>query len=227
MEFKLDDDYFIKRINESVASYPWPPSRMKQCLDVGGNVGAFSLLVSEYCDQVISFEPYKPNYDFMNNKIKELGITNIVTYNKALHNTHNIDLTMTVLKEGTDSKDISTTKHSHGKTVKLGNTKTFGVSNLMEQYSEIDYMKVDCEGCEYDILMNQDLSKVKILVLEIHGGYIGNDKTTELLDYLKSQFPNYNVRELNEFYVFTSSHFSTKEGGTMLMDDDGMVQGHS
>ena len=67
---KIDNDFFIKRINESVAVYPWPPYRMKQCLDVGGNVGAFSLLVSEYCDRVISIEPFKENYDFMNNKIE-------------------------------------------------------------------------------------------------------------------------------------------------------------
>ena len=34
--------------------------------------------------------------------------------------------------------------------------------------SEIDLMKVDIEGAEYDFLMNKDLSSVKYIVMEFH-----------------------------------------------------------
>jgi hypothetical protein len=73
----------------------------------------------------------------------------------------------------------------------------------MNEYPEIDYIKVDCEGCEYDILMGQDLSKIKVLVVEVHGGYIGMKKARELINYLGTQFKNiHNHHEGQHLFVF-------------------------
>ena len=49
-------------------------------------------------------------------------------------------------------------------------------------------MKVDCEGSEYEFLMNKDLSKISFLVMELHNGYLGEKKTEELLQYLNKFF---------------------------------------
>jgi FkbM family methyltransferase len=203
MDFKLDEEYFNERLEECEWSYPWPSTRMDCCLDVGANVGAFSALISKYCDQVISFEPYTPNYNFMTELLKVNNIDNVRVYNKALHHTHGIDVNMTVLKENSDSKDISTTPNSYGDNVELGSVKTVSFSNVISEYPEIDYIKVDCEGCEYDILMGQDLSKIKCLVVEIHGGYIGMKKSRELINYLGTQFKNiHNHHEGHHLFVF-------------------------
>ena len=130
---------------------------------------------------------------------------------------------MSVKEENSTSGDITCTEKKSGM-VSLGTVETISLDSILKEYGEVEYIKVDCEGCEYELLYGRDLSKVKILVLETHGGYIGgDDKVTELIDYLKTQFPNCSVRQLNEFYVFTSAHFSIEDGGTMLMDDDGII----
>ena len=49
-------------------------------------------------------------------------------------------------------------------------------------------MKVDCEGAEYDFLMSQNLSKVLFLTMELHAGFIGEERAMELLEYLNQYF---------------------------------------
>ena len=54
----------------------------------------------------------------------------------------------------------------------------------------IDYLKIDCEGSEYDILLGKDLSNVGIIVGEIHK-HPSKDfdiARQELLDHLSDGF---------------------------------------
>ena len=52
----------------------------------------------------------------------------------------------------------------------------------------IDYLKVDCEGGEYDFLLGQDLSFVRFLAIEMHGD---GPKRGELMSHLKKYFEVY------------------------------------
>jgi hypothetical protein len=48
-------------------------------------------------------------------------------------------------------------------------------------------MKIDCEGCEFELLMNADrdlLSKIRRISIETHDGYSGH-ATTELMAHLE------------------------------------------
>ena len=47
-KFNIDNEFFLERINEVKESYPFPNpnAKMRACLDVGANVGAFSILFS-------------------------------------------------------------------------------------------------------------------------------------------------------------------------------------
>ena len=218
-KFNIDEEFFSERMREMIESYPIPRANDKigYCVDVGANVGAFSILFSEYCDKVIAIEPYKPNYDFMVNKIKELKIDNIITYNKAISSVDGEIIDMNITTHESDSKDISTTNpeqwvNHYGKDViNLGSVETISYSYIHEKYPDISYMKVDCEGCEYDLLMGSPLKDVKILSMELHTGYIGKKKKRKLLNYLGTQFHTiYPNPESNEVFTLLNIDESIK-----------------
>jgi len=187
MEFKIDDDYFLKRLIEVMETYPFPDTKIPLCLDVGANVGAFSLVFSYYCDKVISLEPFKENYDYMVSMIDKHSIDNIIPINKAIYPSDGEMVEMSVVKENTDSKDITCVEKKPGM-VSLGSVETISLESIIKEYGEIDYMKVDCEGCEYDLLYNTDLSKIKSIVTEVHGGFIGRDNKVKLIQYLNEEY---------------------------------------
>jgi len=211
-KFNIDNEFFLERINETKESYPFPSpgDKMRSCLDVGANVGAFSILFSEYCNNVIAIEPYKPNYDFMVNKINELKLDNIITYNKAISRIDGEIIEMSVADQESCSGDISTSDPKG--IVHLGTAETMSYSYINENYPGITYMKVDCEGCEYDLLMGSPLKEVKILVMELHGDYIGKKKKRELLNYLGTQFKSMQARpENNEVLMFFNVDIPIKQ----------------
>ena len=49
---------------------------------------------------------------------------------------------------------------------------------------EIGLLKVDCEGAEYDFLIDSDLNKVKYIVMELHN-FIGVVKQRELMTHIE------------------------------------------
>ena len=86
---------------------------------------------------------------------------------------------------------------------------------LIEEYGEIDYMKVDCEGCEWDLLYEKDLSKIKTIVTEIHHGYIGDNNKVKLLDYLNKEYDTvYNYHQEYSPKGFEPTEFLFRRKGT-------------
>ena len=187
MEFNIDNDFFRDRLIEVMETYPFPDTKIPLCLDVGANVGAFSLVFSYYCDKVISLEPFKENYDYMVSMIEKYSIDNIIPINKAIYPSDGKIVEMSIVKENTDSKDITCIEKKSGM-VSLGSVETISLESIIKEYGDIDYMKVDCEGCEYDLLYDTDLSKVKSIVTEIHGGFIGSDNKRKLIEYLNKEY---------------------------------------
>ena len=50
--------------------------------------------------------------------------------------------------------------------------------------TEVDYMKIDCECCEYKFMMNNDLSRIKYIGMELHS-QPGEEKFKELLQHIQ------------------------------------------
>ena len=169
-------------------TYPPPSERVDTCVDIGSNVGAFSIPMSNYCEKIISIEPFKENYDYMVSKIEHYGIDNIIPINKAISPKSGEMVEMRVSSEESTSGDITCSKLDGEGYTSLGSVETISLNDIINEHGEIDYMKVDCEGCEWDLLYNKDLSKIKMIVIEIHSGFIGKDKRDKLVNYLTSEF---------------------------------------
>ena len=54
---------------------------------------------------------------------------------------------------------------------------------LKKLNNNVDYMKIDCETSEYELLMNKDLKPIKYIAVELHD-QLGREKYSELYNFI-------------------------------------------
>ena len=182
-------------------SYPlpvfrWPPQATergcfpryqrlpKVCVDIGANVGAFSYYAAPYFKNIYAFEPVSKTAAVATTNLKE--DTHVHIYNLAVGSTDGATVDLT-----SDTTNLSRDASSfHDITGPVENCKTISLEGIYELcgFDYIDYLKVDCEGAEYDFLYDKDLSKINFLSIEVHPGFIGRKKTTELMKHIDQFF---------------------------------------
>lgn len=153
-------------------------------IDIGANVGMFTLYASQKAKSgcVFSFEPFEENYQLLMNQVNTNKLKNVFAFKKGVFN-----------KEGTQDlflSGINTGGHSiqfeqeGGKiTIDVITLSKFCTDNNIHQ---IDFLKIDCEGSEFEILKSDPsiLQKVRKLVMECHP--YGNETVDGMIDLLKS-----------------------------------------
>lgn len=61
------------------------------------------------------------------------------------------------------------------------------LNDILNNYNiKPDILKIDCEGCEFNIILNTDLSSFKDIIFEHHTVYVKKDYNL-LIDKLESQ----------------------------------------
>jgi len=116
--------------------------RSKVAIDIGGHVGLWSVDMANHFKQLIIFEPVKENKECLINNMADRGITNYRLHTCALGsksgtiklntNDDNSGNPFVDLKNGTEEVQIKT-------------LDMFG-------YSRVDFIKIDVEGFELEVL---------------------------------------------------------------------------
>jgi FkbM family methyltransferase len=150
-EYKLKAEFVIKP-NDVV-------------VDVGAQIGIFSLYCASKGANVYAYEPMKPNYKLL---LKNKG-------NNKFNNIHAFNLGLSSKKEvlrlflSTNSGGHSIfNKSSHYQLITCITLKDVIDSNNLET---IDLLKIDCEGAEYQILFSTStecFNKIKAMIIEYH-----------------------------------------------------------
>ncbi len=171
--------------------------------DLGANVGVFSYYASQYAKKIYAIEPSKEHLEVLNKTIEFNNLQGIVTpYNFALSIkddkgklSHYSNTTMYSLYENLATGNNTGLQKTGEEDVSLKRLDTFFREENIEH---IDFMKMDVEGVEYEILGSDSFSKVapKIdeIVIEVHS-YSGRNPN-QIVDSLKlngyevSQIPN-------------------------------------
>ena len=187
--YNIHNTYFKKTHNDEFYGVPiyeyfyendWDVINFKNrfVIDIGANAADRTLYFAKHGANVIGFEPVKHLY--------ELGIENIsinpnlkkkITFiNKAIGGKNgkisigNMDSTGAFVNQN-DSYDV----------------EVITVNDVLNDYDfPPDVLKMDCEGCEFEIILNQDLSMFNDIIFEHHAKFVGKDCNL-LIEKLKKE----------------------------------------
>ena len=153
------------------------------CVDLGANVGTFSVLAGLYFHRVVAIEadPYTCDYaratiDY-NLKYNPSGFVDLLGYDQTNIELYNLACAAKAgdiasiygSEDDLGSNMIYDDRSGLHQTSRRCMTIDFPAMQQLVGTKEIDYLKVDIEGSEYDFLLGQDLSHIKAIRMEVHG----------------------------------------------------------
>jgi len=167
----------IPQIIEDVSTYErfFKVEQGDVIVDIGAHVGMFFTAHLEKASRVIAVEP-----DPMFNK------------------SYPVNDKLTVFKAGISYKNGKSfiTSNGEANAIGSGNTEisTVTFKDLTSEVNKIDFLKVDCEGGEYDIFTKDNIEWIKNNVRKIAGEFhIHNEEHKLLLPFVLLLFKNNNI----------------------------------
>ena len=175
----------------------FPISNDDVIIDVGAHIGLFALFASQFCKngKIFCYEPIKENYKILIENIEMNQIQNIFPNNLA------------VTKETSRVKIfLNDDQSGHSMFIQNKNFVEVDSKSLSDIFidngiKECDFLKLDCEGAEYEIVesLSADLfTKINKTVIEYHMV----DTKPELLEQLINKLKQFS------FSVHTRSLFA-------------------
>lgn len=155
-------------------------------LDIGAGLGEFALWVAALCPQarVYAYEPFPPSFALLDRNIHQNGLTNVLAFPCAVGPRAG---RARLESAGREAVMVQTC-------LEEGPISNVQVVSLEEAITSMDtghcdLVKIDCEGCEYDLLLQsgpQVWSRVDRICLEYHEG-VGGHRHEELVIALAHQ----------------------------------------
>ena len=142
-------------------------------LDIGAGIGDFSLLAAygNSDTMVYAYEPFPESYQLLYKNIKLNGFENIQPVNAALwgvEGTLKLDIS-----SGEPLQIMSKVSGEEGDIQGVTKVKAISLAGVFDQHEidHLDIIKLDCEGAEYEILMNTSseiFTKIDRIIMEYH-----------------------------------------------------------
>lgn len=179
-EFEIN--FLIEEIFENESYFFETKNDTPFIIDCGAHIG-ISVLYFKYKypnAHILAFEPDKNSFDLLQKNVKHNKLTNVQLENKAIS-----DFSGDAIMYG----DFSRNAESLGNTLKKdwGARKGFSQKQIEVTHlqpfigsNQIDYLKLDIEGCELEVLnhIETKIAQIKQLCIEFHE-YDGNIKVMD------------------------------------------------
>jgi FkbM family methyltransferase len=155
--YKSNDEVFTWHINNGLCEpYPRELKIVKSYLeqytnsnntfiDVGGHIGTQSIPYSRLFKTVVAFEPNIESYNYFIENIRLNNINNITVHNKGVYNKHTHCKIVQCSSANSGCiciKECMNTDPSAIECIKLDDL----------HLSHVDFLKIDTEGCEFQVL---------------------------------------------------------------------------
>ena len=210
LEESFDHDIFFPGTPE------YHPKADHIIIDIGAHIGCFSLLAASKvpAGKVYSFEPAQDTYQLLKKNIQSNDFSNISSFQLAVAANNGA---------ATLYHDIVTGNWGHSIVKRLsGDTEQVDCITLedfinRENLSHIDFIKFNCEGSEFGIIMNtpyEVLQKVKCMLILYHG-YLEDSIT-------KEQMANYLIKA--GFHIHYRRRNKDDDSGSMIAYRAGFME---
>ncbi len=177
-------------------------------LDVGANLGFFSLYAASRCrrSRVIAVEPLPANFTFLTDNLAANGACESLALNVALGGERG-----TLRLHAERDEEFPTGASVFGGEGRQGpsfEVPTLPLADLMAKYDvpEVHFLKLDCEGSEYAVLYScpgGTLARVHNIALEVHRGTEPEENAAGLERFLSAH--GFTVRvAADQHYIWAS-----------------------
>jgi FkbM family methyltransferase len=139
----------------------------REFIDIGANMGMFSILASTLgASKVIAIEPVSSTVKILEENIEQAELHNIFVHKNIVSN-----VSGETVKIGLQDKCGHNSIYSPSEDYE--EVKTIYLKDILSLLSTDNiFLKIDCEGGEYDILLNadpEDMARITSIAIEIHG----------------------------------------------------------
>ena len=172
-------------------------------VDIGGNVGFFSLMIFSKFPKakVFSFEPHPYCYGILEKYKNDYSQFDFQIFRKAVS-----DKNESITLNTSDTNDFATMSSIHASDHRTEKIQVEGISleRILQEHvnSKIDLLKIDCEGAEYAILYNLPpayFKTIRALSIETHRGEGAEENLQALATFLTAR--GYAVTSLDEGFT--------------------------
>ena len=180
--------------------------------DLGGHIGVFTVLagIKASKGKVFVFEPMLDNFEVLLSNVQLNSLTNVIAENIAVSNDNGSRVFYLSSAESSKKAGYVTGGHSFylnkDRKEKI-EVETATLKSLMKKHNidHIDYLKLDTEGAEFDILFSaseETLKKIDKIVMELHP--FENNSKEKMITFLEDHgFKNTIDKYGGEFLVYS------------------------
>lgn len=188
------DDTYFKGFPKEIAA-----RKLDTVMDVGANVGYFSLsLFSRFpAAQVFAFEPMKVNFSLLETYRAAHPHLSWYPENKAISN--NTDPISLFFDQSDSFTTAATISHDSGQADEI-QVEATTLEEVFNQFGldQIDFLKLDCEGSEYQILYAAPpdvLTRIRAMSIETHKQHQPMHNKQELAAFLRKNHFSVNLEK--------------------------------
>lgn len=158
-------------------------------LDLGGNIGLFSIYLSPTVKKIISIEPTPSHLGIFKELVENLNVKNVEIVPCAIH-TANEMVKFNLCSFNTTMNSIYKIQENQEFLEVQGVT----LEEVLKDYDKIDFCKMDIEGYENILLKDPNTvktisQKIKNIFIEFHNAYDGQDLPNHLLSGITTLQP--------------------------------------
>jgi FkbM family methyltransferase len=143
-------------------------------IDIGAGLGDFSIYSAKHhphC-KVYAFEPFPQSFTLLQENFQLNNLTNVQGFQYAIGASSG---TMKLHTNAVWSVQYSTVQDTKVPNEQMIEVQALSFDRIMQEFklSRCDFLKIDCEGGEFDILFNiclKTLRKIKYISVEYHNG---------------------------------------------------------
>lgn len=166
------------------------------CVDAGCNIGDFEMNHKNRFDKYVCFDVFDENINECRKNTLDLNL-DIEIHKKAVWSKSGLNISVMAYKPS-DTDELNhfgnsgnvgcvEIKGDSGQGWFTENTidlvETISIEEIISKYGNINLLKVDVEGSEYEFLLNKDLSKINYIVGEFH---FSDSQKIELTEWIKN-----------------------------------------